>query len=250
MSIIDLVPAVGGMLYVTTVTVIGVRLLVLAARNRGLPELCLGGALLIGGTLGGSIEGSGLALLPEVGPEVAGRLLMVGKLFGLAAGLLHLSFVRLVFRPGERWATALVVGLLTLSSAAFLGFAAHGTFTTAELPTGWLVLEFVGRAGGSCWMASEALHYHAKMKRRLALGLADPIVTDRFRLWAGAGISSFFMLAAALPPSFLPPTAVFWLSLDVALLGLAGLAASVFYSMAFFPPEAYRRRLVARASAA
>lgn len=249
MGFIEVLPAIGGMLYVTTLTVVGVRLLVLAARNRARPELYLGGALLIG-TVAASIEGGGLALEPEVGPAVAGTMLMVGKLCGLVAGVLHLSFVRQVFRPAERWAGWLVVGLLSLSAAAFLGFASHGTFSTAEIPSRLFALEFIGRTGGSCWMAAEAVRYHGMMKRRLALGMADPIVTDRFRLWAGAALSSVVMLMASVPPVFLPPTEVLLLSLDAALLGLAGLAASAFYSLAFFPPATYRRRLMTAAPAA
>ena len=249
MSASELVTAVGGSLYVATLTVVGVRLLILAARNRTLPEFYLGGALLVGGTLGASIEGSGLALEPEVGPAVAGTLLMVGKLCGLVAGALHLSFVWQVFRPGERWAAVLVVAMLSLSLGAFVGFALHGTFSSAEIPSHLFVLEFIGRIGGSVWMAAEAARYHGMMRRRLALGLADPVVTDRFRLWVGAAVSSVVMLMASVPPVFLPPTAVFLLSLDTAILGLAGLSAAVFYSLAFFPPAAYRRRLEAQSAA-
>jgi len=40
------------------------------------------------------------------------------------------------------------------------------------------------------WAGFESIRYYKMQSRRLLLGLADPIVTDRFRLW---GLS---MLAA------------------------------------------------------
>jgi hypothetical protein len=61
------------------------------------------------------------------------------------------------------------------------------------------------------WMAVEALHYHGRMRRRMALGLADATVTDRFLLW-GAGAAASAALVVALfvlwwPTIFLPRAA-------------------------------------------
>ena len=38
------------------------------------------------------------------------------------------------------------------------------------------------------WMTFEPLAYYTKLRKRLALGLADAVTTDRFRLWGVASL--------------------------------------------------------------
>ena len=82
----------------------------------------------------------------------------------------------------------------------------------------------------------------------MRLGLADPVVTDRFLLWTFAASFSFLMLTTSISPILLGRTHL------VAMAGLfvfsfAGAATAACYWLAFFPPEAYRRRVRARAVA-
>ena len=48
----------------------------------------------------------------------------------------------------------------------------------------WYELGFWARAGAFAWPAFESGRYAAAMRRRLAIGLGDPVLADRFRLWA------------------------------------------------------------------
>jgi hypothetical protein len=85
MDAIDAIQAAAGGLFLLTATVVGCRLLLLARRSRALPELLLGAGLLVGGTIGGPLEAAGLSARPELGPDLTGRLLLIGKLFGVVA---------------------------------------------------------------------------------------------------------------------------------------------------------------------
>jgi hypothetical protein len=238
------IQALGGGLYLLTAAIVGCRLLLLARRSRALPELMLGIGLIVGGVLGGPLEAAGLGGKGEVGPEMAGRLLLIGKLLGVVALACQLGFIWRVFRPQERWGAGLVGVLLACSLAGLCGHALNGAFASAEVSIRWFWVEMVGRLGASCWLVLEGYRYYHLMRRRLRLGLADPVVTNRFLLWTLAGICSIAMFLTSVPPIFLDPARdVLVLVLDLLAFSACGVGVSVLYFLTFFPPAAYRRRL-------
>ena len=81
------------------------------------------------------------------------------------------------------------------------------------------------------------------MKRRLRLGLADPLVTNRFLLWTLAGFASITLLLTAVPPVLLDAQRYeFLLFVDLLVFSVAGVTVSALYFLTFIPPETYRRR--------
>jgi hypothetical protein len=98
------------------------------------------------------------------------------------------------------------------------------------------------------WGAAESLHYWILMRRRLRLGLADPLVVDRFRLWSiGLGAMSLLMASTILAPAVgVDPAAPGWVLLE----SLAGLVGAVALWLAFFPSRAYRASVARRAQPA
>ena len=122
MQQVMLMQSISGTIYLLTITVVGIRLLALARRNRRLPELMLGTSLLVGGTFGATLEAAGLAMAATLEPEVIGRLLLTGKLCGLVALTCQGVFIWKVFRPDATWAPALVVLCFALAATAFAGF--------------------------------------------------------------------------------------------------------------------------------
>jgi len=238
----EAVQALAAGVYLITVTVVGCRLLLLARRTGELPERLLGLALLLGGTIGGPLDAAGLAAQGELAPAVAGKLTVVGKPFGMAALACHCAFIRRVFRPHAVWARWLAASLVASPVAGFTGALAGGLLATGEPPTVWFCVELVGRVGGSCWLAAEGLRYYGSMKRRLRLGLADKLVTNRFLLWTASGFASIAMMLTAAPPVFLDPIEhEIPLFLDLIAFSTAGIAVSVLYMLTFLPPMAYRR---------
>jgi hypothetical protein len=242
MESVAIAQALAGALYLLIILIVGSRLVLLARRTRQLPELLLGGALLLGGVLGGPLEGAAGPLEAEFGGAIAGKVLLAGKLAGLCALLCHATFIRIVFRPRERWAWLIVGIMVAFPLAALIGYGAHGGFATSEIPMNWFWLEFTARITGSIWLAAEGAIYYGMMKRRLRLGLAEPLITNRFLLWTLAGVVSALVLFTSVPPMLLDPVAdKNLLTLDLFVFSFAGVGVSVLYFLTFLPPQRFRR---------
>ncbi len=106
-----------------------------------------------------------------------------------------------VFRPGPGWARTLALGGVGVLFAAGFAGVVRGVMIEdlaqlrAASPSG-LVLVLAAEAVYG-WTTIEAVRYRALLKRRIPLGLADPLVADRFGLWAWTSVFGF----ASLVPS-------------------------------------------------
>jgi hypothetical protein len=210
---------------------------VLHRRTGGAPELWLGMMLLL--SVGFSYPAR---MAADYGPrEWAGELMIVSHLT-VAAGFCFLFvFTRRVFRPDSGWAGALAAGgMLALVGKAVHGCILvwrHGATNSLDAPLGEIWATTGPVLAGYVWAAFEAFRYHAAMRRRVKLGLADVTVANRFLLWglmatcatSGVALSS---AALALRVNMLDP---------VLLLVLAGtgLGQAVLLVLAFAPPRAY-----------
>jgi hypothetical protein len=87
----------------------------------------------------------------------------------------------------------------------------------------------------------ESLRYYALMRRRRALGLADPVVTNRFLVWgAGEAASTLVVLALFVATMTQPGISaadpfVSW------CVTLAGLLNAFVWWLTFTPPKTYLR---------
>jgi hypothetical protein len=240
-----------GIVYFITIAAVAFRMLRMAWRNRAVPEFLLGAGLVFGGMLGGPLEGAGMATRADLGPAIAGRLLLLGKTLALAGVVCHACFIWRVFRPQASWGAALVGVLFAGGAAGLAGHAVNGAFATGEIPIVWFCVDLVGRIAVSAWLVVEGAVYYRVMKRRLALGLADPVVTNRFLLWSVAGALTIVMLLASVPPYFLDPGEnMLIITANLMMFSTTGICVSTLYFLTFFPPEVYRRRLEKRAEAA
>jgi hypothetical protein len=239
---IQLLQSAAGTVYLLTVTAVAIRLLVLARRNRELPELLLGLSLLVGGTFGASLEAGGMAAASTLeDPKIVGTMLLSGKLFGLVALVCQGLFIWKVFRPEAAWAPAIVAVCFACSAAALTGFWQHGTFATGEIPIHWFWVELAGRTTGSIWLVAEAIHFYGQIQKRRELGLADPVLCNRFLLWAVAGVCGLVMMLTAVPPVVSPNSSHPLMAWDLVVFGAAGIGFSIAYSLVFFPPQRYLR---------
>ena len=239
--------SITGTIYLATITVVAVRLLLLARRSRELPELMLGLTLLVGGTLGATIEAGALTMRPTAAPELVGTMLLVGKCCGLVSLSCQGVFVWKVFRPAARWALPFIAAYVATAAAAIGGFWLHGTFSTGLVPMSWFWLELVARCAGSIWLVVESIHYYGLVRRRLRLGLAEPVLVNRFLLWAIAGVLGVAMLLTSVPPVLYPDSTHWLMVWDVAAFCVFGIGFSVAYSLVFFPPRFYRAWIGERA---
>jgi hypothetical protein len=96
-------------------------------------------------------------------------------------------------------------------------------------------------------MAVESLRYHALLRRRMALGLADPVVTNRFFVW-GVGSGATCILVLILTGLYLQGHTLMTNSPAASVVvTLCGIAYTVVPVLTFAPPTAYLRFVERRA---
>ena len=225
---------IGGAAYCVVALLIGLRLMRLWARTRQLPELLIGSAVLLLAGLGYPL--SALAReLPGLG--VAGR-----ELLGAAAGLLavvgvtaNTGFTWVLFRRDAGWAKALLAAVGAGAAILFGAQSLRGGWAAGSLFWGSLPLAITLSFG---WAFVECGRYHRMLRRRLRLGMADPVVTNRFGLYAGA--TGLAVLTNGVGWVF------FHMKLEMLthpvggpLLFVLGTSSSVTMMLAFLPPRSY-----------
>jgi len=237
------------LLYIAVVMTLGVRLMLLALRSRQLPESLLAIHFLLCCGLGYLLMVIGLSAANDPGllpAAVVTGMLAVGT-FGSCVGVFGgICFNFLVFRRDELWARGLVALAAVTLTTGFIGYGLTGGFTHGRFEGLWFWLYYGTYAVGAAWVMVEPLRYYAVMKKRLHLGLAEPLVANRFLLWGIGSVGRFVMVVGGAIPAmffagqrteFVPSTLTFTL-IAVALVGL-GVAIS--YWLTFFPTRGYVR---------
>jgi hypothetical protein len=175
-------------------------------------------------------------------PETAQIANAVGQTGMALAAVFILFSWRVVFAPNLRRGTALTV----LWAACILGLAVLVILTTSPGPerfsknTYWPAL--AGQASAYGINAIASLRYASMLRRRLRIGLADPVVANRIQLWGIAGLAitaqylytlaSILMVHVGMPGIYHP--------LVIACLGIG---AATWIALAFFPSRAYADRI-------
>src|SRR5690606_21650582 len=166
--------------------VIGVRLVRLGIHSGG-PERWLGLYFVCLGAIASSLSAALYSswASPALQPgEAVLRALQAGYFGSATLGAASLlGFTRRTFRPDDRAArVAVALGCAARALAAVrVGVAGACRPCVLNGPAYWL--HFALRLAGWCWVALESFAYWRAMRRRQALGLADPVVENRFLLW-------------------------------------------------------------------
>jgi hypothetical protein len=240
---VDLFVLAATAVYVVVGLVIGVRLLRLWRRTRGLPELTLGlGECLLAGAVPPFFI---VVQVVQDGPALVRAASFAGHLAYTVGCAVMILFTWRVFRPDSGWGRALglsMIGVLGIAGVLCMARALVAPEASAlrdpQTPA-FLLMEWVSVAG-FLWTAAEAFHHHGRMRRQAALGLADPVVVNRMLLWALVGVGG--VVAAGGPVL----VALFGLSaMDHAptrlVCAVGTLASSICIQLAFQPPKAYLR---------
>jgi hypothetical protein len=239
---------IGFLAFFVASSVVGVRLLLLWRRTRELPELLIGL-----GVLGIGPVGFGFITVGELcvarAPGLAQLLIGTGLVaMSVGCGAKYLFNWR-VYHPQSGWLRA-GVGVACLLLLVCLVWEWQDTrFRTLVRPGTSYFLRIGLQVGCLLWGSSEALRYWQRMRRRLRLQLADPVVANRFLLWGfGAGAAGLGSMVGGFAQWWtqLPPT-----QLPVVMLSssLHGLAAAVAMWLAFVPSARYTRWIRSRAAA-
>jgi hypothetical protein len=239
---------IGFLAFFVASSVVGVRLLLLWRQTRELPELLIGL-----GVLGIGPVGFGFITVGELcvagAPGLARILIGTGlAAMSVGAGAKYLFNWR-VYHPHSGAIRALVAIACLSLGVCFVWEYLTTEFRTLVRPGSSYFLRIGLQVGCLLWGSSEALRYWERMRRRVRLQLADPVVANRFLLWGfGAGAAGFGSLVGGFAQWWtqLPPT-----EMPMVLLSssLHGLAAAVAMWLAFVPSARYTRWIRSRAAA-
>jgi hypothetical protein len=234
--------------------VIGLRLIAMSLRTGQQAERWLGAGLLLTAGLG-YMPMIVAMVAKQAHPGAAGLL----DAITICAWVVHnlgvvcmLAFIVQVFRASSRWAWALsgaMAAVLWVGWGLYLQQGGVGGQPTSGY---WIAFATIGTY--PLWNAFESFRYHRLMRRRLALGLADPVVVDRFRLWGVASLCAVASIWVVNLPFFLGKwvgtgAATPITSLCMVITAAFGIATVGGYWLTFFPPAWYRARLARTASA-
>jgi len=219
---------------------VGVRLYRLSRRTGQLPELLIAATFLLWtlAYLFYDIPYT-IVLAGELVPDVCSYASLITLALGNAA---FAFFIRAVFRPDARWATWLVAAIVVSLVAGVAGSAWVGDWEGINpLANPWYWLEYLGSFAPSAWMTAEGFSQYFKARRRLELGLCEPMACSRFLLWGIAGALWVILEVVLTANDFANALTGQWsplLDFGVALFEVVPVAVIWFV---FFPPEFYRR---------
>jgi hypothetical protein len=247
---LDLFVGLSSLIFVVVGTAVGMRILLRARADRSLPELAIGIALVSFAGITQTFSIARVALEDRMGPG-ATIALQLGATAGSSLALLGLYvFTWRVFRPDARWAVLLFAGGSALGLWAGAAMAAVSFYAVGVPPVltgGWIALSALSYAICFGWGAVESLLYHGRLRLRLRLGLADPLLVNRFLLW-GSACSIAFAIDVALMALAIQHVDFNHAPLPKLLVSASGLVNAVAWYLGFTPPAWYVRW--ARAGAA
>jgi len=232
--------AVNIFVYLTGISyaVVGIYLLHLASRTRGIPERYLGLAFLFNGI------SYGLSEIPYVfGVEgFLAELSFLGRISAGACVIAIAVFTYRVFRSDSKWARRLVWIDAVLIASALGVSAIEGDWAGMEVFSSFgFWMEWVGSSAAFVWLSVEALQLYLVARKRVPLGLIDPLVCNRYFLIGLYGVLATATYVIAIPSYITYHRHGTWSpSLDLGL-GVVELVSVIALSMSFRAPAFYRR---------
>jgi hypothetical protein len=219
---------------------VGVRLYRLSRRTGHLPEALIAASFLLW-TLSFAIWDIPYAFVDS--EELVPAVYSYGSLIALASGtVVFACFIRAVFRPGARWAIWLVAAITVANLAGVVGMAYMGDWEgTNPLANPWYWLEYFGGIAPSAWMGAEGFAQYFKTRRRLKLGLSEPIACNRFLLWGLAGSLWVILESIVTASDLVYAYTGYWSELLGIGTAVFDVAPITIFWFVFFPPAFYCR---------
>lgn len=242
---IEILGAAGLVAFAAASVAIGVRLLVAGARSGTVPELSLGCGFLVGAAVGYVPET--VVLSTDLFAPATERTVLAGTQVAIRiAAAAVLVFTVHVFRRRVAWAWALAAAIVAALVVSWLAFPTTQIYAQSPREQLWYDVFTLACSSAIGWGALESLLYWRRARRRQQIGLADPLVTERFLLW-GMGLSAMTALMATTllaRAAGVDPTSAGWVLLE----SFAGLVGAATLWLTFFPTRAHRARVARRAA--
>ena len=228
-------------LFAMTSLVIGLRLVMKRGGKDRLPALLIGIAFLGGGGFGQPLFVLGHALGRQ-GSAIAFPLQAIALVSLDISAVALWAFTWRVFRPTVGWARTLVMIAFSALAVSLFGQLALTDLPLLDRSNPWFWLGFGFRALSAGWAAFESLRYFGMMQKRLNLGLADPLTTNRFLLWGMSASAVVLFYATTAVSLAIGGSEVATAGPTIALGSFLGIEAAAAMWLAFFPPAIYRAR--------
>jgi len=214
-----------------------VPLLRLARRTGEVPERLLGIAFLLFGTSYLFYE-LPYALTDEallLSFSVIGRVLWDASVVAIAL------FTKEVFHRDRAWARILVWCVGLLLAVGFSISAIYGDWEgMAPLSNPGFWIEWLGQMIPLAWVACAAFWQYSLARRRVRLGLSDPLVSNRFFLFGLFGLAQIPTVALLIPMYIAYQNEQgFSTAMDLAVGSFEMMTIATIW-FAFFPPAIYR----------
>jgi hypothetical protein len=234
-------------------TAVAIKLLLLARRTRQIPELAISLNILLLGTVGLPLAIAGR--MPGNFGTARGTVLFAVGMFVVSVGLeMSYIFCWNVFRPGSDWARRAVVASCLAFAAVWILMVTVGSGST-DVATAQaqvrpyaiaiILLQMLGMA----WTGAESFRYWGMQRRRLRLGLANPVVVERFLWWSLSNLATV-ILGATLIACLLQGKMILRDPFSLFILNVTGTVLCFTWGLSFFPPKFYVRWVEARAGSA
>jgi hypothetical protein len=232
-------------------TIVGARILRRSRHANAEAERWMGLALLFVW-----LGGFPLFVVASVAPDATLRFAAVALavICGNSGVACIFAFTRRVFRPEVGWLrAALAVPFLGLVAGS-AGMAASYWEARDSLDgmlaagRGWSLLANNVANVAFVWTAAESFRYWSLLRKRVPLGLADPLVANRFFLWGlfAAGTATGNVVNVFLVLSGQRVLEASWAFVATTVVTMASIGA---LWLAFHPPQGYVRLVRARAGA-
>jgi len=236
------------MLVVAAVTlVVGARLLARGVRNGKVPELAFGTAFLCAslGTAGAQIGQRFWWTEPGEFSLTMNATCFAIQVVGTSA--LFLSTWR-IYRPNEGWSFLLAATGSSIAVLAWVIRFMDGDFMLARIETPGIAVYHAARVAVFAWAAIESIRYSGLLRRRLAIGLADPVVIQQISMWGVAAVAAGGVSVVIVTSTFVLHRHPLEVPAALGAIMLCSVVLSTCMWCAFFPPQALRRWATSRAS--
>jgi hypothetical protein len=170
-------------------------------------------------------------------------------------------FVWKTFYPRSTTVRRIVGCLLVAMAAAYLAIPMTEGFTVRVMPGSAYWTSWVLREGAVLWLAFESLRYWSLLRRRMRIGLGEPLVTNRFLLLGIFALAIFHMgasdplartwyvLQVGSTEQWIPELAHSIVLTVLALTSTLGIVVVTTLALIFFPTARFRRFIERRYNA-
>jgi hypothetical protein len=163
-----------------------------------------------------------------------------GRVAYLPAAVLLAAFTRDVFRRDSAWAAWLPYGTAALLITGVGISVLHGDWEGYSIDKPWFWPEWIGYTLPFVWAGIEAYSEYRRARRRVDIGLCEPLLCNRFLLW-----SIFAALQVSVSLVILPQYATFeaegvFTQLWDLLTGALEILSVATIWLTFFGPAIYR----------